>query len=95
MPEQFEHDISASLAAAKEKLGSKGLFGGGRIDNFRIGWAMYIWGRRKVHYWNRFSLAVVKSRCGIIKPALWTTPSGEMHSTLYGGGDFGRCKRCQ
>lgn len=94
MPKQLERDITANVDAAREALGD-GQFSGGRIDNFRIGWAMYIWGSRKVHYWNRFSLAVVKSRCGVIKPALWTTPSGEMHSTLHGGGDFPKCRRCQ
>lgn len=95
MPKQFEHDVSASIAGLCEALQTTGEFSGGRIDNFRSGVAIYIWGRtKKAHRWVRMDIETVKSACGIEKPALWTTPSGERHSTMYGAGDIPRCTRC-
>lgn len=94
MPKQVEHDVSASVAAAREALGD-GQFGGGQIENFRKGWAMNIWGGSgRVHYWTRISIEHVKSTCGLVETAHWTDCNGKKHSRLHGGGDFHKCKRC-
>lgn len=95
MPKQHEHDVSDSIARAREALGD-GMFGGGPIEHFRKGWAMFIWGRTgKVHYFKRRDLMFVRSLCGIVHRAEWEDPRGDMHSSLHGGGDFPRCKRCE
>lgn len=95
MPKQFEHDVSASVVAAREALGP-GKFGGGQIENFRMGWAMNIWtGNGKVHYWTRISIEHVRSACGLVEEAHWTDCHGGTHSRLHGGGDFTKCKRCK
>lgn len=94
MPKQYEHDVSASTAAVREALNVTGMFGGGRIEHFRKGWAADIWAHGKVHYWTRISVVEVRSRCGLVRSAEWTDCNGKRHPRMHGGGDFPRCKRC-
>jgi len=95
-PKQFEHDVSASVEGMKSALGiAGGLFGGGRIEHFRKGWAMAVWARgQKAHYWRRISIETIRSNCGLEVSATWTDCNGKVHPRMHGGGNFPRCKRC-
>jgi hypothetical protein len=93
MPKQFEHDVSESVATVREAVGD-GIFGGGQIENFRMGWAMNIWSGSRVHFWKRISIEHVRSVCGLVEEAHWTDCHGKKHPRLHGGGDFPKCRRC-
>lgn len=69
-------------------------FGGGRIDNFRKGWAMEV-GSATVHYWTRISILEVRSRCGLVAAAEWTDRDGKRHPRMHVGEGYRRCKRCE
>lgn len=73
------------------------MISGERIDNFRKGWAIYIWGSgdKKVHYWTRRSIEDVESSCGLTRRALFNAPNGERQSTMHYGGDFPLCRKCR
>lgn len=92
---QHEHDVSASVAEIQAVYGVSGKFGGGQIDHFLKGWASDIWAHGKVHYWTRTSIVEVRSRCGLVRSAEWTSPDGRKHPRMHGGGDFDHCKRCE
>lgn len=71
------------------------MIGGHRIDNFRKGWALYIWTFGKGHYWTRRSIEEVSSSCGLTRKALWNAPNGERQSTMHGVGQFPLCGKCK
>ncbi len=60
--------------------------GGGRIVQFRRGWALAIFSTgKKAHYFERTELeSVAEARCGMVAPV----------RTLYGEGNWPRCARC-
>jgi hypothetical protein len=94
---QHEHDISESVANMKSALGITGDFkhSGGRIDNFRKGWAKDIWSGDVAHFWFRWSIVEVLSKCGLKRPAEWMAPDGTRTPRMYGPGNLPRCKRCE
>ena len=58
---------------------------GGRIESFREGWALPMFGGGKTHYYTRSELNdIATSKCGVVTPV----------RKLFGEGNFPRCKRC-
>jgi len=58
---------------------------GGQIENFRKGWAKPIFGGDKVHYFNRSGFDGAIAMCGYVSSV----------RSLYGGGNYPRCRRCE
>lgn len=77
-------ELCATLGVSREGA----LVSGGMIEDFREGWAMYVFGNGKVaHYFTRDTqnISQVISACGYGAPVRW----------MYGRGNIPKCRHCQ
>lgn len=92
MAEQREKTTMAEGVAALERITGGPLppgtqVGGGQIENFREGWALYLeTGHGVAHYFRRTSFDSARALCGYsIDQVRW----------LYGAGNFEKCSKCR
>lgn len=86
MGEQKETPFSIGADAFMQTVRDQGGFAsGGRLQNFREGWALPQGHFGKAHYFTRRELDLARSICERLEG-----PAGG----LFGAGNFPRCKTC-